>query len=91
VASEKKRREAIREGFYRITNIVPDLDSSQSRSEATVLAKSMTPPPPGNILFDFSGSLLTTAVDFLRKLVEENKVLTQLAKEHNIPLPEDED
>uniref|UniRef100_A0A060T8L6 ARAD1D12496p n=1 Tax=Blastobotrys adeninivorans TaxID=409370 RepID=A0A060T8L6_BLAAD len=41
IASEKKRRQAIREGFDKITNIVPDLDPSQGRSEAIVLTKTV--------------------------------------------------
>ncbi|VVT46837.1 uncharacterized protein SAPINGB_P001411 [Magnusiomyces paraingens] len=41
IASEQKRRQAIREGFDKITEIVPDLDKSQGRSEATVLLKTV--------------------------------------------------
>lgn len=41
IASEQKRRKAIREGFEKITEIVPDLDKSQGRSEATVLIKTV--------------------------------------------------
>lgn len=40
IASEQKRRQAIREGFDKITAIVPDLKQSQGRSEATVLTES---------------------------------------------------
>jgi hypothetical protein len=40
IASEQKRRQAIREGFDKITAIVPDLEKSQGRSEATVLTES---------------------------------------------------
>lgn len=40
VTAEKKRRAAIRQGFDRITAVVPDLDVAQSRSEAVVLEKS---------------------------------------------------
>ncbi|AOW02235.1 basic helix-loop-helix transcription factor Yas1p [Yarrowia lipolytica] len=41
IASEQKRRQAIREGFERITKIVPNLDKSQGRSEAIVLNKTV--------------------------------------------------
>lgn len=41
IASEQKRRHAIREGFDKITAIVPDLDKSQGRSEATVLTETV--------------------------------------------------
>lgn len=41
IASEQKRRQAIREGFDKITAVVPDLDKSQGRSEATVLTETV--------------------------------------------------
>lgn len=40
IASEQKRRQAIREGFDKITSVVPDLTKSQGRSEGIVLQKS---------------------------------------------------
>lgn len=41
VAAEKKRREAIRKEFERITEVVPELSRNQSRSEAVVLEKTV--------------------------------------------------
>lgn len=41
VSAEKRRREAIRRGFDQITAIVPNLTSSQSRSEAIVLYETL--------------------------------------------------
>ncbi|CAN6613253.1 hypothetical protein TRVA0_005S02322 [Trichomonascus vanleenenianus] len=41
IASEKKRRAAIREGFDKITAIVPGLEPNQGRSEAIVLTKTV--------------------------------------------------
>lgn len=41
VASEKKRREAIRKGFDKLTLILPTLDARHSRSEAVVIEKTV--------------------------------------------------
>ncbi|KAK9321043.1 hypothetical protein V1517DRAFT_327672 [Lipomyces orientalis] len=41
IASEQKRRQAIREGFDRLTEVVPGLTRSQGRSEAIVLQKTL--------------------------------------------------
>jgi heteromeric Ino2p/Ino4p transcription factor len=41
IASEQKRRQAIREGFDRLTELVPGLEG-QGRSESIVLQKSVT-------------------------------------------------
>ncbi|KAK9469465.1 hypothetical protein V1512DRAFT_288654 [Lipomyces arxii] len=41
IASEQKRRQAIRDGFDALTELVPGLTRSQSRSEAVVLQKSL--------------------------------------------------
>ena len=41
IVSEQKRRRAIREGFERLTDIVPGLDSSHGRREAVVLKASV--------------------------------------------------
>ena len=41
VSAEKRRREAIRRGFDQLTAIVPNLISSQSRSEAIVLDEAL--------------------------------------------------
>jgi len=40
IASEQKRRQAIREGFDRLTELVPGLEG-QGRSESVVLRKSV--------------------------------------------------
>ncbi|KAI9682310.1 MAG: hypothetical protein M1817_000364 [Caeruleum heppii] len=40
IASEQKRRQAIREGFDRLTELVPGLEG-QGRSESVVLKKSV--------------------------------------------------
>lgn len=40
IASEQKRRQAIREGFDRLTELVPGLEG-QARSESVVLKKSV--------------------------------------------------
>ncbi|KAK9470956.1 uncharacterized protein V1510DRAFT_421597 [Dipodascopsis tothii] len=41
IVSEQKRRQAIREGFDRLTDLVPGLTKAQSRSEAIVLQKAL--------------------------------------------------
>lgn len=41
IESEKKRREAIREGFERLSKIIPECEG-QARSEAVVLQKTVT-------------------------------------------------
>lgn len=41
VASEKKRREAIRKGFDNLTMVLPNLDVRHARSEAIVIEKSV--------------------------------------------------
>ncbi|KAK9380718.1 uncharacterized protein V2V93DRAFT_369410 [Kockiozyma suomiensis] len=41
IASEQKRRQAIREGFDRLTEVVPGLTKSQGRSETIVLQKTL--------------------------------------------------
>ncbi|KAK7204136.1 hypothetical protein BZA70DRAFT_281573 [Myxozyma melibiosi] len=41
IASEQKRRQAIREGFNRLTEVVPGLTKSQGRSETIVLQKTL--------------------------------------------------
>ncbi|KAK9459621.1 uncharacterized protein V1516DRAFT_687355 [Lipomyces oligophaga] len=41
IASEQKRRQAIRDGFDKLTDIVPGLTKSQGRSEAIVLQKTL--------------------------------------------------
>ncbi|KAK9237527.1 hypothetical protein V1525DRAFT_403853 [Lipomyces kononenkoae] len=41
IVSEQKRRQAIRDGFDRLTEIVPGLTRSQGRSEAIVLQKTV--------------------------------------------------
>lgn len=40
IASEKKRRETIRQAFDRIVDLVPDLTPAESRTEVAVLTKS---------------------------------------------------
>ncbi|KAK9453507.1 hypothetical protein V1511DRAFT_81978 [Dipodascopsis uninucleata] len=42
IASEQKRRQAIREGFDRLTEVVPGLTKSQGRSEAIVLQNTLS-------------------------------------------------
>ncbi|KAK9447246.1 uncharacterized protein V1518DRAFT_377074 [Limtongia smithiae] len=41
IASEQKRRQAIRDGFDRLTEVVPGLTKSQGRSEVIVLQKTL--------------------------------------------------
>jgi len=41
IASEQKRRQAIREGFDRLTEVVPGLGKNQGRSEAIVLDRTI--------------------------------------------------
>lgn len=40
IASEKKRRETIRQAFDRIVDLVPNLTPAESRTEVAVLTKS---------------------------------------------------
>ncbi|KAK9475859.1 hypothetical protein V1514DRAFT_338748 [Lipomyces japonicus] len=42
IASEQKRRQAIREGFDKLTEVVPGLTRAQGRSEAIVLQKTLS-------------------------------------------------
>lgn len=67
IASEKKRRQAIREAFDKITDIVPTLTEAQRRSEAIVLEET---------------------AKFLKRLLEENRKLRQIAARENLSLPE---
>ncbi|ODQ66002.1 hypothetical protein NADFUDRAFT_34502, partial [Nadsonia fulvescens var. elongata DSM 6958] len=41
IASEQRRRQAIREAFDLITGVVPNLDQRESRSEAIVLTRTV--------------------------------------------------
>lgn len=43
IASEQKRRQAIRDGFDRLTDLVPSLTRAQGRSEAIVLRNCTSP------------------------------------------------
>ncbi|BFZ64048.1 Transcription factor [Saitoella coloradoensis] len=60
IASEQKRRQAIRSGFERLAELVPGLSRSQGRSEAVVLKRSV----------DFLQDLIAEREALLRKCAE---------------------
>lgn len=79
IASEQKRRQAIREGFDRLTEVVPGLTKSQGRSETIVLQKSaclslLFQTAPTNRTFIF---LQFKALAYLKSELAENQRLVE--------------
>ena len=81
IASEQKRRLAIREGFDRLADIVPGLEG-QGRSESIVLKKCQSPPPvpshlEGRENADGWSAPRLLAVDHMREVLQERQVLIE--------------
>lgn len=74
IASEQKRRMAIREGFDRLTEIVPGLEG-QGRSESIVLKKCLSTFQPKRQEIHTNGILI--AVDHMRDVLNERQQLIQ--------------